>query len=277
MIPLELKNFSSDLLTILLNYALSYGLDFIGAVLILGIGWYAARMIKKIILKLMPEKHVDKTIATFVSEIAYYAILSIVLIAFLSKLGIQTTSLAAILGASALAIGYSLKNSISQLTSGMILVGTHPFKHGDTILLSANTQGVVKKVTLLYTILTSSDNQEIIIPNNEVLNGTIINLTRNKTRRINLNISVSYQTNIDLAKSLLNKLAQDNPRILKDPEPFMALQSFGDSSISLLFRVWVLTDDYNSVIFESNEQIKKIFDQNNISMPYPQREVRILN
>lgn len=275
MLPLELKNFSQDYLNILFNATLNYGLDFIGALLILGIGWYAARTIKKVILKLMPAKHVDKTIATFVSEMAYYAVLAIVLIAVLSRLGIQTTSLAAILGASTLAIGYSLKNSISQLTSGMVLVGTRPFKHGDTIVVSG-TEGVVRQVTLLYTIMTTSNNEEVIIPNNEVLNGKIINLTRNKTRRINLNISVSYQTNIDLAKSLLNKIALDNPRILKKPEPFMALQSFGDSSINLLFRVWVLADDYSAVIFESNEQIKKIFDQNNISMPYPQREVRIL-
>jgi len=275
MIPLELKSISDNYLNILLNTALTYGLDFIGALLILGIGWYAARTIKNIIFKLLPEKHVDKTIATFVSEMAYYAVLSIVVIAALSKLGIQTSSLAAILGASALAIGFSLRSSISQLTSGMILVATRPFKHGDTIEISG-TQGVVRKVSLMYTIITTSNNEEVIIPNNEVLSGKIINLTQNKTRRINLNIGVSYQTDIDLAKSLLKKLALDNPKILKDPEPFMAIQSFGDSSIILLFRAWVLADDYSSVIFESNEQIKKIFDQNNISMPYPQREVRIL-
>lgn len=272
MFSIDLSRLSDQFI----NTIFSYALDFIGAVVILLAGWYVARMLKKFTYSLIPEKKVDRTVATFVSELVYYAVLAIVLIVFLSKIGIQTTSLAAILGASALAIGYSLKDSISQLTAGMILVGTHPFKYGDTVELMG-IQGDVKKVTLLYTIMTTGDNQEITLPNNQVLNGKIINYSKNKTRRINFSISIGYDDDIDHAKSLLLSIASSDPRFLKNPAPIAFVQNLGDSSVSLLLRVWVDHEDYSLMIYFLAETIKKKFDAENISIPYPQREIRVIH
>ncbi len=272
MFSINFSRLSDDFL----NTLLSYAIQFIGAVLILVIGWYVARLLKKFTLKLLPTKRVDKTVATFVSEIVYYAVLAIVLIAFLSKIGIQTTSLAAILGASTLAIGYSLKDSISQLTAGMILVGTHPFRYGDTVEV-CGIQGVVNKVTLLYTIVTTSDNQEVTLPNNQVLNSKIINFTKNKTRRINLSIGISYNDDIDHAKALLLTIAESDKQVLTDPKPMAFVQGLADSSVNLLLRAWVKQDDYSQTVFALTEAAKKIFDANQISMPYPQREIRIIS
>ena len=265
-----------DILTYLSDKFSSYLFAILSAVIIIIIGWYVAKILKKIIIKLMPEKHIDKTVSGFLGEVAYYLVFIIALIAALSKLGVQTTSMAAVLGAGALAIGYSLKDSISQLTSGMILVGMRPFKHGDTIEISG-TLGTVSQINLMFTVLITPDNQEVTFPNNTVLNNKIINYSKNKIRRLNISVGVSYDDPIDHVKEVLKKIALEEPKILNTPEPLVAVQNLGDSSVQMLFRAWVRYEDYTEVLFKTTELIKKKFDEKNISIPFPQQEIHITN
>lgn len=257
------------------KFALPYVIHFVEAFLILIIGWFAAKIIHRVTKRLLSNKRFDKTVATFFGDIIYYVVLVIVLIAFLSKLGIQTTSLAAVLGATALAVGYSLKGSISQFTSGLILVSTHPFRVGHSVKIDG-TMGKVKKVSLMFTVLTSFDNQEIIIPNNKVLSAQITNFTVNKTRRINLIVGIGYDDDIDKAKAILTSIAESDDRILHDPAPKIVVKELGDSSVNMLFRVWVKNDDFAQTQFDCTEIIKKRFDAEGVSIPFPQRDVHVI-
>lgn len=270
---MALPTFNTQQIT---NLAITYGIKIVVALLIAVIGWFVAKLIRRITHKVLSSKRFDQTVATFFGDLIYYIVLAIVLAAFLSELGVQTSSLAAVLGASALAIGLSLKSSISQFTSGLILVSTHPFRVGQTVSIDS-TMGSVKKVSLMFTYLKSFDNQEIIIPNNKVLSAKITNYTHNKTRRINITVGIGYDDDIDKAKAILADIAAQDKRILDDPAPLFAVSELGESSVDMLFRVWVKNPDFTSTKFDCTEKIKKVFDANDISIPFPQRDVHLIN
>lgn len=252
-----------------------YGINIIEALVTLIIGWLIAKLIRSIVNKILSNKRFDQTVTKFFSDMIYFVLIAIVLITALSCVGVQTSSLVALLGAMALAIGLSLKNSISLFTSGLIVVSSRPFKVDQTVEIDG-TMGKVQKISIMFTTLKSFDNQTIIMPNNKVLGAKIVNYTQNKTRRINLTIGIGYDSDIDLAKSLLMEIAQSDDRVLKDPAPLVAVTNLGDSSVDLLFRVWVKNADFQGVKFDSTETIKKIFDKNNINIPFPQRDVHMI-
>lgn len=256
--------------------AQTYSIRIVAALAILVLGWFAAKIVRRITQKILSNKRFDQTVASFFGDLIYYVALAVVFIAFLSELGVQTTSLAAVFGAMALAIGLSLKSSISQFTSGLILVGTHPFSVGDFVDVDGTT-GTVRKISLMFTNLKSSDNQEIIIPNNKVLSAKIINFSHNDTRRVNITVGIGYEDDIDKAKGILEQIAASDERILKTPKPLIAVTNLGDSSVDVLFRVWVNRADYAQTLYACTETIKKSFDEQGINMPYPQRDVHITN
>lgn len=258
----------------LTQYGLPYGLRVVYAIAILIIGWWAAKIIRRVFRRILQKRHVEDTVRLFLSDILYILLMTFVFIAALSKIGIQTASLIAAVGAVGFAVALSLRNSVSNFASGVLLVMNHPFAVGDFVELGS-TSGTVEKITLLFTILKTSDNQTIAMPNGQVMNNKITNYSDRDTRRMNLVIGIGYESDIKLAKSLLLDIAKADDRILSEPAPMVAVKELADSSVNLLFRVWTQRTDYWQTLYDCNETIKLTFDQHGINIPFPQQDVHL--
>lgn len=252
----------------------SFAPKLLAAIVVIIIGRWLAIKLSKVIAGLMKKSKADDSIVGFMESIAYYSLLIIVLIAAAGQLGIKTTSFLAILGAAGLAIGLALKDSLSNFSAGVMIVIFKPFKVGDVVDIGG-TVGKVTEITIFSTILTSGDNQKFIVPNSSVMSTTITNITANPTRRIDMIVGIGYDDDIKKAKDILLRLTQEDDRILKDPEPTIAVGELADSSINFVFRPWVKTEDYWVVKFDLTEKIKLTFDQEGISIPYPQRDIHL--
>ncbi len=251
-----------------------YGLKLIGAILIFIIGRIAAKVFGKIVEKVMNSRKIDPTIVNFVGNLTYIALLAFVIIAALSQLGIQTTSFVAILGAAGLAIGLALQGSLANFASGFLMIIFRPFKVGDYIE-GAGTAGIVENIQIFTTQLKTPDNKTVIIPNSSLTGGNIVNWTAKGTRRVDLTAGIGYDDDIDKAKSILMNILQNDPRVLKDPAPTVAVAELADSSVNFVVRPWVAIEDYWDVYFDTTEKIKKEFDKSGVSIPYPQQDVHI--
>ncbi len=258
----------------LTQYGLPYGLRVVYAVAILIIGWWAAKIIRRVFRRVLQKRHVEDTIRLFLSDILYILLMTFVFIAALSKIGVQTASLIAAVGAVGFAVALSLRNSVSNFASGVLLVMNHPFAVGDFVELGS-TSGTVEKITLLFTILKTSDNQTIAMPNGQVMNNKITNYSDRDTRRMNLVVGIGYESDIKLAKSLLLDIAKADNRILTEPAPLVAVKELADSSVNLLFRVWTQRADYWQTLYDCNETIKLTFDQHGINIPFPQQDIHL--
>ncbi|SDN85401.1 small conductance mechanosensitive channel [Desulfonauticus submarinus] len=261
-------------LNLIQNWLTLYALKAIVAIAIFFIGKWLARKLTKALLIVLNKKGMDITVINFVEGILYYSLLGIVLIITASQLGIETTSFIAILGAAGLAVGLALKDSLSNFASGIMLVIFKPFRVGDVIKTNGII-GTVQKVSIFNTILHSPDNQKIIIPNSKITTDNITNLTANDTRRIDMTIGIGYEDNIKKAKEILTQIISAHPKILKFPEPIIAVSELADSSVNFAVRPWVKTEDYWNVYFELIEKIKTTFDAQGISIPYPQQDVHL--
>lgn len=254
--------------------AVDYGARIIGALLVLIIGMWVAKAIKKGIVKMMQKKEVDPTLTAFLSSLAHVALQVFVIIAALNLLEIQTASFIAILGAAGLAVGLALQGSLANFASGVLMIIFKPIKVGDFVE-AAGTMGSVMEIGIFTTILKSPDNKKVIVPNSGVTGGNITNFNVNGTRRIEIVAGISYDDDIDKAKSILTEIVTSDERILKDPEPQVALSEMADSSVNFVVRPWVKPADYWAVYFETMETIKKRFDEAEITIPYPQRDVHL--
>ncbi len=210
----------------------------------------------------------------FISSLARAALLLIVIIASLDVLGVDTTSLIAVLGAAGLAVGLALQGSLQNFASGVMLILFRPFREGD-VVEAAGIIGKVEKITVFNTIFLSPDNREIIVPNSAIYGGTIANLSARENRRIDMVFGISYDDDIKKAKDILIKSLESDERVLKDPAPVVALAELADSSVNFVVRPWVKGEDYWDVKFDLTEHIKLAFDENNISIPYPQMDVHM--
>lgn len=253
---------------------MTYGLKIITALLVFLIGRWLAHKITKIIMKLMNQRGVDKTLSKFLEGIIYYTLFVTVLIAAAGQLGIETTSFIAIFGAASLAVGLALKDSLSNFSSGMMLILFRPFSVGDVVTVSGET-GTVEAISVFNTILTTGDNQRKIIPNGAISNSTITNITANPTRRIDLVIGISYEDDIRLAKKALEDIVAEQVGVLKIPAPTIAVSELATSSVNIVVRPWVATADYWTIYFELLEKIKITFDEKGISFPFPQQDIHL--
>lgn len=256
------------------NWVGDYSLKVLAAVLILIVGRWVARKIADLLARVLEKNKIDATLTGFLENIAYYALLILVLIAAAGQLGINTTSFLTIVGAAGLAVGLALKDSLSNFSSGVMLVLFRPFRVGDAVDV-AGVKGKVVGINIFNTILNTPDNQRVIVPNSSITNGVITNITANPTRRIDLVAGIGYEDNIPLAKQVLTKIVQSDDRILKEPAPQIALSELADSSVNFVVRPWVNTGDYWDVYFALTEQIKLRFDEAGISIPYPQQDVHL--
>jgi small conductance mechanosensitive channel len=204
----------------------------------------------------------------------YYALLIFVVIAALGQIGIQTASFVAIVGAAGLAIGLAMQGSLSNFAAGVLIIIFKPFKIGDFVEM-AGTAGVVENIMIFTTEMKTGDNKKIIVPNSSVLGGVITNYSANDTRRVDLVMGIGYNDDIDKAKQVLEEIINADERILKDPAPLIAVSELADSSVNFAVRPWVKSADYWAVYFSLNETVKKRFDQEGISIPYPQQDIHL--
>ena len=256
------------------SWVSSYSLNIIGAVLIFIVGKWLARRISNLLSKLLEKNNVDLALVSFLTHLTYYALIVLVLVAVAGRLGINTASFLTVIGAAGLAVGLALKDSLSNFAAGVMIVLFRPFTIGD-VVSTAGITAKVEKITIFNTMFCSPDNQLIIVPNNKIISDIITNITAKDTRRIDLTVGISYSDDMAKTKQILMKLAQEDSRVLADPAPAVAVAELADSSVNLVFRPWVKTDDYWNVRFDLTEKIKNALDEAGISIPFPQQDVHL--
>jgi len=254
--------------------AVSFGFSIVAALAILVIGIWIIKFIRRIVEKQLDKREMDPTLAKFLLNLIYFLLLTVVILAALGQLGIETTSFIAILGAAGLAVGLALQGSLANFASGVLLIIFRPFKVDDFVKL-ADEEGFVEKIQIFTTQIRTFDNRTIIIPNSVITGGKITNYTDKEVRRVDISIGISYGDNIKHAIDSLMEILNNHPKILKDPAPFVGVTGFGDSSIDLTVRPWCNTEDYWDVFFEVNHSIKIEFDKKGVSIPFPQRDVHL--
>jgi len=253
---------------------MDFGIKLVVAILIFYFGRVVARLITRGLRKMMQAQEVDKILETFVCNLAYWTMMIFVIIATISQIGIQTTSLIAIMGAAGLAVGLALQGSLANFAAGVLIVLFRPYRVGDWVE-AAGISGSVEQVQILTTMLKTGDNKIIIVPNGQIMSSIITNYSANNTRRVDLTIGVSYDDDLDKVRSTIKSLVDADARIKKDPECLIAVAELADSSVNFTVRPWVETADYWAVKFELTEAIKKRFDQDGISFPFPQQDVHL--
>jgi small conductance mechanosensitive channel len=258
----------------LMGYVTTYGMRIVIAILVLVIGKWIAGLIRRGLRKAMERNKVDPVLVGFLSSIVYYLLMIAVLISAVSQLGVQTTSFIAVLGAAGLAVGLALQGSLSNFASGVLIILFRPFKIGDFVEVGG-VMGVVDEIGILMTEMHSVDNKGITIPNSQIMNAHIVNFNARDTRRLDLTFGISYGDDIDKAKAILVDLVENDERCLKDPAPTIAVLELGDSSVNFAVRPWVKGSDYWAVLFDMQEQVKKRFDAEGITIPFPQRDVHL--
>jgi len=251
-----------------------YGVKVIAAIAIFVIGNWVSKIFRNVVDKMMTKRNVDPTLGSFVASLTYYTLIVFVVLAALSQMGIQTTSFIAIIGAAGLAIGLALQGSLANFAAGFLMIIFRPFKVGDYIE-GGGTAGTVEQIQIFTTQLKTPDNKTVIVPNAAMTSGNIVNFSTKGTRRVDMVFGISYDDDIDKAKKILQEIIAEDPRVLKDPEPLIALAELADSSVNFYVRPWTTAADYWAFLFDTTEKVKKRFDAEGISIPYPQRDVHV--
>jgi small conductance mechanosensitive channel len=265
-------------LSALVEWAETDGLAFLinvfAALAIFIIGRIVIGFVVNAIRRGMQRGEVDPTLETFVCNVVRIALLVVVIIAAISQVGIETTSFIAIFGAAGLAVGLALQGSLSNFAAGVLIVLFRPFRIGDFIE-GAGVAGTVEQVQILTTTMKTPDNKKIIVPNSQIMDSVITNYSANDTRRVDMVVGVSYSDDLDKVKTVLQEIVSADERVLKEPAHTIAVSELADSSVNFVVRPWVKTADYWAVMWDLTELIKKRFDNEGISIPFPQRDVHI--
>ncbi|KEI69790.1 small-conductance mechanosensitive channel MscS [Endozoicomonas elysicola] len=271
----DLLNQSADWLQNNQSLFIEYFVNIVSALLTLVIGIVIARMVSNALHKIMLKKQVDGIVASFTSNMTKYLILAFVTVAALSRVGIQTASLVAIIGAAGLAIGLALQGSLSNFAAGVLLIIFRPVKKGEFVEVSG-VAGSVESVQIFTTVLITPDNKMVVVPNNNVLSNNIINYTRTGQRRIDLVIGVSYSADLKKTRAIIEQVLQSNDKVLKDPAWTIGVLALADSSVNFAVRPWAKSSDYWDVYFSLHENIKMALDEAGIEIPFPQRDVHLI-
>lgn len=262
------RDFKSFIPDNIVEIAIGYSISFVFALLIFFIGKWISKSVVKILGKALRKVGgVDETLVKFLENIVYYALLTVVIIATLNKLGIATTSFLAILGAAGLAVGLALKDSLGNFASGVMIVLFKPFKAGDSVV-AGGVSGTVTEVTIFNTVFLTADNQKIIVPNSSITSGSITNVNANNTRRVDIVVAISYEDSIKNAKDVLTNIINSNPKVLKDKGFGISVTDLAETSVKLGVNVWAKSSDYGSLKAELLEEIKIKFDEVGITIPY---------
>ncbi len=251
-----------------------YGMKIIGSLAILLFGRIFVGLMTSFVRRLLIKLKVDETLRKFFTSLTKITLLVFVVLAALSTLGIQTTSFIAVIGAAGLAVGLALQGSLSNFASGVLLIAFRPLKSGDLVEAGGHL-GRVKEVHIFNTILLSLDNKRVIIPNSKVTGDSIVNYSAEGFLRVDLVFGIGYGDNISKAKQILEQIIADDERVLKDPPSMVAVSELGDSSVNFVVRPYVKVEDYWGVYFDVTEKVKRTFDDQGVSIPFPQRDVHL--
>ena len=246
------------------------------AIVTLIIGLWIIGGIRKLVTMSMKSSKVDPTLIPFLDSLASWSLKALLFISVASMVGIATTSFVAVLGAAGLAVGLALQGSLANFAGGVLIMIFKPYKVGD-LIESDGHLGTVKEVQIFNTIIIAPQSKRVILPNGAVSNGSITNYTVEGKIRVDLSVGISYNADIDQAKSVLLDVLKANDKVMQDPAPFVGVSGMGDSSVDLAVRPHCHPKDYWDVYFEVNEAVKKALDNNNISIPFPQRDVHLIN
>ena len=244
------------------------------ALLILVAGLWVSRRIARVLGRVLERAHLDPVLIQFLKSMTYYVLAAVICVAAIGQLGVSTASLLTVLGAAGLAVGLALKDSLSSIAAGVVLMILRPFTVGDVVTVAGQT-GKVEKATIFHTQLVTADNQRVLVPNGAILGATIVNITANPTRRIDLVVGISYADDTAKAREVITGVLAADSRVLPDPAPQVAVAELADSSVNLVARPWVATGDYWDVRFDLTEAIKRALDAAGISIPFPQRDVHL--
>jgi small conductance mechanosensitive channel len=252
----------------------TWGLRVVGAIALLIVGRIFAGAVRKSVARMMERSKVDNTLIPFVSNLAYYLVVTIVVIAVLGVFGIPTASFVAVLGAAGLAVGLALQGSLSNFAAGVMLLIFRPFKIGDFVETGGVT-GAVQEIGIFTTTLHTPDNKKVIVPNSVAFGGTITNYTCNDTRRVDMVMGIDYSDNIGVALKVIEDIVTAHPNVLAEPEPKIAVSNLGDSSVDIVVRPWCRTEDYWTVWFDLTHQLKEGIEAAGCSFPFPQQDVHL--
>lgn len=265
-----------QIIEFLSSNALSIAQNIIFALLIVFVGRFAVRAVVHLLETMLKRTKQDNMLIDFVKSVSRSLLMLVVLIAALSQLGVDTTSLVALIGAAGLAIGLSLQDSLKNFASGILLLVFKPFKVGNYID-AAGISGTVHRIGIFTTTLTTIDNKVIIVPNSNIYQDSIINYSAMEHRRIDMVFGIGYESDLKQAKAILQRLVDQEPRILAEPEPIVAVAELADSSVNFVVRPWVKRADYFPVLWNFTEQVKLAFDEEGITIPYPQMYIHLAN
>lgn len=272
MDKLKLENIAGELWKVIAER----GPGVVLAIITLIAGWYIINFVMGYIKKLISKNIEDSTMTTFLTRMVRLLFRSVLLISVMSMVGIETSSLIAMLGAVGLAVGLALQGSLSNFAGGVVILVFKPFKVGDMISAQSET-GVVQKLDIFHTHLLTADNKRVVIPNGQLANGNITNFTSEGMRRVDYAVGISYGSDIRKARETILSVLQNDPRILQEPAPYVVLTELADSSLNLSARAFVKTEDYFPVFWEGLENIKLKLDEASIEIPFPQRDVHVYN
>jgi len=250
------------------------GPSLLGAILILFFGYFVSRAISDGVRKVRVRAKVDDTLVAFLGNLLYMGLMTLVVISALGRIGVNTTSFAAIIAAAGLAIGFALQGSLANFAAGVMLILFRPFQAGDFVEV-AGVSGTIEEIQIFATRLCTPDNKQIVLPNALVTADSVTNYSAKDTRRIDLVIGIGYGDDIPRAKATLDEILAADSRVLKDPAPTVAVSELGDSSVNFVVRPWVETAEYWNVRFALLERIKLEFDARGISIPFPQTDVHL--
>ena len=265
--PEQLKSLTTD-------YVIPWAINITMAIVVFIIGRMVVGFVVRLVNKLMKRSKMDEILVNFICSILNAVLLLFVVVAALDQLGVNTTSLIALMGAAGLAVGLALQNSLQNFAAGVMLIVFRPFKAGDFVE-AGGTTGIVENISIFSTMLKTLDNREVIVPNGNIYGSNITNFSARPTRRVDLMFGIGYGDDIRQAKDIMTKLVVEDERILKDPEPQIVVGELGDSSVNFHVRPWVKTADYWDVYFDLTEKVKLSFDEAGISIPYPQMDVHL--
>jgi len=260
----------------LIEQATSTGIE-IGKSVLLAIvlavaGRYVIRFINKMVARMLERRGVEPTVQSFLKSFVNITLIVLLIITVVGTLGVNTTSLAALLASAGLAVGMALSGNLQNLAGGIILLFLKPFKVGDFIE-AQGVSGTVKAIQIFHTILTATDNKELFVPNGALSSGNITNYTKNDLRRVDFTIGVEYGTEIDKVKQVTQALLREDRRIMTEPAPFIAVKELGDNGVIYVIRVWAKASDYWDVFFNTTERIYTEYNKQGIGFPFPQIQI----
>ncbi|MBV7297812.1 small-conductance mechanosensitive channel MscS [Enterovibrio paralichthyis] len=251
---------------------IQYSVNIVTALVILLVGNWLVKKVAGSVAVVLKKRNLDQTVVDFIENMVRYVMFAIVLIAALGRVGVETASIVAVIGAAGLAIGLALQGSLSNFAAGVLIVTFRPFKSGDYVEV-AGVAGLVESIQIFSTVLKTTDNKMVVVPNGTVISSPITNFSRHDTRRIDFVIGVSYKSDLQKTKEVLTRIVKADARVLPDPEPTVGVLALADSSVNFVVRPWVKTEDYWPAYFDLMQAIKEGLDQEGIEIPFPQMDV----